>query len=190
MADGSLQIGPNTRATWSGDTAFDAFAGAEATQRVWLWDIGPFKPVPPEKPELPKAKAGTPEYDWQAMEYRAAIADYEQAMVVYRAARLDYETWHTRYGGPIEHPMWSCNAQDALKWDALAVEEKRQPGRRWFISSRTRGYKNLPNHGLPEGMKPGRGQAENLRREAESRSDLQRVLREDPVFGAEQEFRQ
>lgn len=184
MPDNILQIGPNVRATWAGDTAFDAFAGAEAMQRVWLWDIGPFKPVPPAKPELPAAKPGTAEYDLQAMKHRIELADYERDLAEYRRLRAEYEDWQIRYGGPFEVPMWSCNAQDALTWDKLAIKEGRQPDRRWYISSRTRGYKDLPNSGLPAGMKPGHGQAENLRREAESRADLERVMREDPVFGA------
>jgi hypothetical protein len=80
--------------------------------------------------------------------------------------------------------MWSVNAKDALDNDVAAIKEGRQSERRWFLSSRTRGYERLKNGGLPGNRKPGHGHEENLRREMEANADLLQLRRSDPVFGA------
>lgn len=154
------------------------------SMQVWLWDCGPPKPVAPIRPKPPKGLEGEPDYDLGMIEFREAITEYEAALKAYRAARSEYQDFAERFGGPYEKLFWSCDANDALTNDALAVKEGRQAARRWFISSRTRGYENLKNSGLPTGMKPGHGHAENLRREMEANADLLELRRADPVFGA------
>jgi len=69
------------------------------------------------------------------------------------------------------------------------VQEKRQTRRRYYLASRTRGYGELPNGGLPPGLTPGHKHAENIRREQDGDADMLYARRKDPVFG-EQELRQ
>jgi len=140
---------------------------------VFLWDLGPSKPAAPKRPKAPVGKEGDPEYDLAMIEFTEAKADYESELKAYKQAKLDYADFEKRYGGPYEIMQWSCDAQDTLT---------RDPDR-YCISSRTRGYEKLKNGGLPAGMKPGHGQAENLRRLAEGNADLAEARRRDPQFG-------
>jgi hypothetical protein len=64
------------------------------------------------------------------------------------------------------------------------VKEGRQPAKRYFISSRTRGFESLPNQGLPGAMKPGKAHFDNLNRERAGEADLDEARRSDPVFGS------
>jgi hypothetical protein len=150
-----------------------------ASMMVWLWDLGPSKPVAPARPKPPKGQEGDPEYDLAMIEFREAMADYEVALKAHKQAKLDYADFETRYGGPYEFQQWSCDAADTLARDT----------KRYCISSRTRGYEKLPNKGLPKGMTPGHGQAENMRRAQEAAVDFEALKRSDPVFG-NQEARQ
>lgn len=170
----------------------EGWANAHALQRVILWDVGPEKPKPPVKPALPeKGKSGDPEYELAKVEFEQALDDYRAALKDYKRLRDEYTEWHTRNGGPIELDFWSCDATDALGRDAAAVKNKKNPQEkpRYYLSSRTRGYGHLPNRGLPEGLRPGHGQAELERRMREGDEDLATALRKDPVFG-QQELRQ
>jgi len=160
-----------------------------AKMKVWLWDCGPEKPVAPRRPERPHGKPGDPEYDLAVIELREKLEEYDQALRAYSQAKKDFAEWEKKNGGPIETVFWSVDARDALANDKRAVDEKRQTRPRYCISSRTRGYEKLPNAGLPEGMRPGHGQAENLRRQMEGDAEFANALRRDPVFG-EQEMRQ
>ena len=67
--------------------------------------------------------------------------------------------------------------------DGRAVAEGRQSKRRYFISSKTRGYGHLENAGLPPGVTPGHGQETNLQRQADDDQALAAAIRSDPVFG-------
>ena len=146
-------------------------------QRVWLWDIGPQKPEQPAKPKAPKGREGDPEYELSLVDFRHELSDYETAMERFRVLRAEHEEWQRRCGGPIQLVMWSCDAQDALARDP----------KRYFISSRTRGYAGLPNMGLPEAApKPGHGYAEQLRREQEGEEEFAAIRKADPVFGERQ----
>ncbi len=157
-------------------------------QMVWLWDCGPPKPELPLPPKRPKGEDGDPDFDLAMIGFREALADYETALRKYRADKADYDKWQRDNGGPIQMQTWSNLANDALIYDAKAVAEGRQSKRRWYVSSRTRGYGHLKNHGLPKDMQPGHGHAAALRREAEGIADLELAKRRDPVFG-EQETR-
>jgi hypothetical protein len=171
------------------DSPTNAMAADADLQKVWMWDCGPEKPHAPERPKLPKGEDGDPDHDLAMIDFREQMTDYETALKTYRAAKAEYSEFEKRQGGPIEHLMWSCDASDALKNDEKAIEDGRQEKRRWYISSRTRGYSGLRNQGLPNGMRPGHGHEENLRRQAEGETDLALAKRRDPVFG-EQEIRQ
>ena len=148
------------------------------TQMVVLWDLGPEKPVAPKRPAAPKGKEGEPEYDLAKVEFQEQLDDYQAALKAYSKAKADYADWLKRVGGPIELTMWSCDAADSLARDA----------KRYCISASTRGHSHLPNHGLPEGRKPGNGHVEQQRRIAAGEADMEQLRRRDPVFG-QQELR-
>lgn len=159
------------------DLAFTRVTSNNATDNallmVWLWDLGPAKPVIPDRPKAPTEKEGTPAHDLAMVDFREAIADYELALAAYKKAKVEYADFIKRYGGAYEIQQWSCDASDALT---------RAPTR-YCISSRTRGHERDKNHGLPPGVKPGHGQAELERREREGTAELEAIRRADPVFG-------
>jgi hypothetical protein len=159
------------------------WANAAALQTVILWDIGPEKPAYPERPVTPKGKEGDPAFDLAVVEFRDDLEQFQAALKTYRAAKKDFDDWKVRNGGPVEVTFWSCDAHDALGNDARAVAEGRQTRTRYHLSSRTRGYGKLPNHGLPEGMRPGHGQSDLERRMREGDADMAAALKADPVFG-------
>ena len=162
---------------------------ANELARVWLWDLGPEKPVEPKKPIAPKGRDGDPQYELEKADFQVSLEEYKEALVAFKKAKTEYATWQKRIGGPIEVMFDSPSAREAQENDRRAVDEGRQTRLRWqYISSRTRGYAKLPNRGLPEGMKAGHGQAEQERRIADGESDLVAARRTDPVFG-QQELR-
>jgi hypothetical protein len=159
------------------------WANAAELQRVWLWDIGPEKPRPPQRPPLPKGKEGDPAFDLEKIEFKDALEVYEASLKHHAVLKAQYSDWERKCGGPIEIPFWSVDAEHALAADERAVREGRQSRRRWYISSRTRGKSKLPNRGLPEGMKPGHGQAAIERQIREDGIDMAAARRSDPIFG-------
>lgn len=146
------------------------------TMMVWLWDLGPDKPVIPVKPAAPVTKEGTPAHDLAMIDFREAIADYEAGLKAYKAAKAELVDFEKRFGGPHEIQQYSCDAQDTLA---------RAP-KRYCISSRTRGHEKLKNRGLPIGRTPGHGQAEQERREREGEAEFEAIRRADPVFGTQE----
>jgi hypothetical protein len=149
-------------------------------QMVVLWDIGPQKPVQPKRPEPPKGNVGEPAYELAVVEFRDVLDVYDKAIRAHRKAKADYEAWHAQWGGPYEfHNYWSSDATDALARDP----------KRYFVSASTRGYVGIANRGLPEGMSPGRGHHENMRRIAQGESDIATIRQTDPIFG-KQELRE
>src|SRR5262249_46602132 len=140
---------------------------AHAAMKVWLWDLGPEKPVAPKRPNVPKGKEGDPEYDLAVLEFKEQLEAYEDALKRYRNAKVEFADFQRIMGGPVEVLMWSCDAADALRNDARQIYHEQdnptgtQKRPRWVISARTRGYDKLPNRGLPEGMKPGHGHQAN-----------------------------
>lgn len=142
---------------------------------VYLWDKGPKKPSPPQRPDLPKGKIGDPEFDLAMIEFKEFLEDYERALKAYSKAKDDYAKWHKDNGGPFEIKMYSVNATEALQ---------RDPDR-YCVSAKTRGHGSRTNQGLPDGMKPGRAHFENLARIAAGESDMEQARRSDPVFGDE-----
>jgi len=176
------------RATLEGDAITTDNRELEAeseAQQVYLWDIGPEKPIQPRRPETPKGKEGEPAFELAMIDFRDELEAYTTALKDHAQRAREYERFQRDHGGPIELQRWSVDAQDALMNDGAAVTDKRQTRLRYYISSRTRGYAKLLNFGLPEGMKPGRGHAENLRREKEAQQEFQKVRKSDPVFGIE-----
>lgn len=153
------------------------------SMQVVLWDCGPEKPKPPVRPDAPRGKSGDPEFDLAAIELRDKLEQYESDLKAYGAAKREHQTWWQTNGGPVEFQRWSCDARDALMHDARAVQEGRQSKRRYFISSKTRGYGNLENHGLPPGVMPGHGHEANLDRQAADDQALAMARQQDPVFG-------
>lgn len=148
------------------------------TQMVVLWDLGPQKPVAPKRPTAPKGKDGDPEFDLAKVEFQEELEAYQVALKAHQKAKTEYAGWLENVGGPIEQTKWSVDAADALARDP----------KRYCISASTRGHSNLPNRGLPEGVKPGKGHLEEQRRIAAGESDLEQLKKRDPVFG-EQELR-
>lgn len=191
MSEVQLYDGVHMRTT--GNT--DLPPNSADIQQVILWDVGPSKPVAPARPDVPKGKEGDPEYDLAKIEFAEALEDYQDALKVWKKQKTEYAEWHKQNDGPVEIVMWSCDAFDALARDAAnapvtrnkAGEETRQL--RYFISARTRGHSGLPNRGLPQGKRPGKGQAELERRMREGDSELMAARAADPVFGR-QETRQ
>jgi hypothetical protein len=160
--------------------------------KVWLWDLGPAKPVAPKRPDPPSGKQGDPEYDLAVIEFKESLENYEAALKAYAQSKKDYAHWERSEGGPIERMFWSCDAADALRNDAKAVEEFRQPDLRYYMSARTRGWgerfvkhPKLQRNGLPHGMTPGRGQQANLERQLAGEKEFVGILKSDPVFGQE-----
>lgn len=151
-------------------------------QMVVLWDLGPPKPEAPKRPKFvapASTKEGDPEYDLAKIEFREIMEQYDADLRAYGRAKTEFADWNKRYGGPYEiFNMFSCDAEDALARDP----------KRYCISARTRGHERRPNQGLPEGLKPGRGHFENLKRIEAGESDLAAARRADPVFG-QQELR-
>ena len=153
---------------------------------VVLWDLGPKKPDMPKKPAAMKKpsdhkgdwKEGDPDFDLAAIEFNETLEAYKAARAQYQRELKDFGDWHKRYGGPFEIAMYSCDAHDALERDP----------KRYCISARTRGRGDLKNFGLPEGVKPGPAQDENMRRIKAGEEDLRVALARDPVFG-QQELR-
>lgn len=156
---------------------------------IFVWDCGPAIPEAPKRPVAPKGKEGDPEHDLAVVDFRQALVEYENDIKTYGARKTEYAQFQKQWGGPYEIKFWSVDARDALERDKNAVDEGRQPGKRYYISSRTRGYDGLPNGGLPGNLKPGAGHFENLRREREGDADVEAARRADPVFGT-QEMRQ
>ena len=140
---------------------------------VVLWDIGPGKPEAPKKPAVPKGKEGEAEYELAMVDFKEELEAYTEAIKAYGRAKIEYAKWQKDQGGAIELQMFSCDAQDALT---------RDPDR-YHISASTRGHEKLKNHGLPVGHKPGKGQAENLRRTQEGVAEYEAARRADPIFG-------
>jgi hypothetical protein len=184
------QIYPGVHMRTTGEV--DLPPNSAELQQVWLWDIGPSKPVTPKRPEIPKGREGDPEYDLAKIEFAEALEDYQAELKAWKKLKADYAEWHKTNGGPVEIVFWSCDAADALARDGANAPIDVKTGEkqlRYFISARTRGSSHLPNKGLPPGKKPGHGQAELERRMIEGDADLMAARRADPVFG-KQETRQ
>lgn len=142
---------------------------------VILWDIGPKKPVAPARPKAPKGSPGEAEYDLAMIEFKEELEGYEAALKAYGRAKTEFASWQEQQGGAIERTFYSCDAHDAMA---------RDPDR-YFISASTRGHEKAANHGLPKGVQPGKGHAENLRRMREGDDEFARMRAADPVFGQE-----
>lgn len=140
---------------------------------VFLWDIGPLKPSPPKRPDMPKGKPGEPEFDLGMVEFKETLEEYEAALKAYGKAKTEYAKWQKDQGGAIELRFFSCDAHDALERDP----------ERYFISASTRGHSGLKNHGLPGGYKPGRGHEANLERARQGEAEYAQARAADPVFG-------
>lgn len=178
-----LRVSEHTRL--SGTPDFHALAD-QGSMHVWMWDMGPPKPVLPARPKAPTEKEGTPAYDLAMIDFREAISEYESAMQTYKRARDEFKDFETRFGGPHEIMQFSCDALETLfgvpKQEGIPARPPRD-AKRYCISSRTRGYANLKNRGLPIGVKPSHGQAAQELREAAGEAEFAAIRRADPVFG-------
>lgn len=153
----------------SGDLMID-----QHTDMVVLWVMPPDRPQPPKRPVPPKGQVGEPEYDLEMIEFRDAMEGYEADLRKYKAAKEAYAEFEDKYGGPYEIVQKSVDAADSLARDP----------KRFRISSKTRGYERLKNKGLPQGVEPGHGQAEQEERARQANVDLETLRRSDPVFGS------
>lgn len=140
----------------------------QGSMLVKMWDIGPTKPLAPEKPPLPEGKEGTPAHDLALIEFEGAIAKYKADLQAYGQQLRDFEQWHRNFEGPYEITDHSVNVREAMQNDP----------ERYFVSD-----DRLPNHGLPKGRKPGKWHERQKEvRAAESRARARELAR-DPVFG-------
>lgn len=183
----TLQLADNARLRTDAPAAA-ALMNARSASQVWAWDVGPEKPKLPTRPEPPQGKDGSPAYDLAKIEFAVVLEEYQAALKRYSADMLAYGKWDHE-GGPVLLDWWDCDAKMNFANDRRAVAEGRQTKCRYYLSSRTRGHGDLPNQGLPAGVKPGRKHADNLQRERDGDTDMLHAQRRDPVFG-EQELRQ
>lgn len=133
-----------------------------------VWDTGPQKPTPPQKPIAPHGKSGDPEYELAKIDFQETLEEYQTSIKEYGRLKQEYADWQKRYGGPYELVMWSMDVRDALRNDP----------KRYFES-----HPSLPNHGLPETMAPGPAHAENIARARAGLDELDRQRERDPQFG-------
>lgn len=153
--------------------ASDSFKQLEAdqqTMKVRLWDLGPRESEIPARPELPKGKEGSPEYDLAMIDFRGELANYETALKAYGQAKKDFAAWQATYGGPYEVEMYSVDAREALELDK----------ERYLVSD-----DRLGNHGLPKGRKPGEWHFKEKQRQEELRRLSAQARSRDPVFGSQ-----
>lgn len=158
--------------------------GMRDSHMVWLWDIGPEKPKPPVKPQVPHGKDGDPEFELAKLESQEALEKFADDLKRYRDMKKEHEDWQKKEG-PLVRQFWSTDARDALAHDARAVKEGRQERPRYYIASLTRGYEKARNMGLPHGIKPGKGYERDLQRQIADNDELAKALRADPQFGME-----
>jgi hypothetical protein len=152
-------------------------------QTVWMWDCGPEEPIIPEEPEPPALLPSDPKHALAMMRHRRAVKKYEDDLAIYDRNEREFQNWHRNIRGPVEMAMWSTEARDALEHDGRAVTENRQKKRRYYVSSRTRGWEKTKNYGLPIGIEPGAGHQENLERQLAGEKEFIDALRKDPQFG-------
>jgi hypothetical protein len=182
-----LQITPGIKFRGGDDENTLGIIGMAEIQRVWLWDLGPEKPIEPKKLVAPKGRDGDPQYELEKAEFQVVLEDYKEALIAFKKDKIEYAAWLKNVGGPIEVMFDSPSAREAQEADLRAVGEERQTRLRWaHVSSRTRGYAKLANRGLPDGVKPGHGQSEQERRIREGESDLVAARKTDPVFGQQE----
>jgi hypothetical protein len=153
--------------------------------KVFVWDCGPEEPILPDEPEPPALPFGDARYQLEALRHKRAVRHYEDELLRFEAREKEFQHWQTNVRGPVELMMWSTDARDALEHDARAVEQGRQKKRRYYISSRTRGYEKTRNLGLPNNIEPGPGHQENLERQLAGEKEFVEVLKRDPQFGQE-----
>ena len=183
------------------------------SNKIVIWDLGPKKPgAPPPRPPVPKGEPNTPEYDLAQLDIQEVLEKYEADLLAYRALKKEYEEWHRRWGGPYEiYNVWHCDGYEMLahgrcgKCLSCVQAPKNAAGGyvirdqnglpaplppcespRYVVSASSPGLKHLKNRGLPEGIKPGRGQDEQIKRIAEGREMFLRQKQQDPVFGSEE----
>lgn len=129
---------------------------------VKIWDLGPAEVEVPEKPELPKGKEGSAEFDLAMIDFRSALADYETALKAYGQARKDFAAWHDTYGGPYQVEMYSVNAREAIQIEPT----------RYMVE-------------LPKGRKAGKFHLSEQQRLKDERASFANMIKRDPVFGSQ-----
>ena len=150
--------------------------------KKFLWDLGPEEPPLPEEPVM-EVMPNDPRYQLELLRHKRAVKRFEDALAIYDRNEQEFQHWHRNIRGPVELIMWSCDADDAMRNDARAVEEGRQKRQRYYISSKNKGYEKLPNLGLPNGVKPGIGYQESLDRQIAVEKEFVDAIKNDPQFG-------
>ena len=151
--------------------------------KKFIWDLGPEDPVPPDEPIPPALPITDPKYHLENLRHKRAVKRFEDDLFIYERNETEFQNWHRNIRGPIEHIWWSCDADDAMRHDERAVTEGRQKRRRYYYSSKNKGYGNLPNLGLPNGVKPGVGYQESLDRQIAVEKEFVDAIKNDPQFG-------
>lgn len=147
------------RATADGSVSDDSSADINS-MLVRIWDLGPEVPVVPTKPELPKGKEGSPEYELAMIDFEGELATYKTALTTYGRMKKEHAEWHGTYHGPYEFETHSVNAREAIQ---------NEPTR--YVAE------------LPKGRKAGKWHVDEKQRLADARRTFAQIAARDPVFG-------
>lgn len=133
----------------------------KANNKVDLWDMGPARPEPPEKPAEPdKTKLKGAYLAAAEVEYEDALDRYKDALRGWNAAKKAHRDWHDEKGGPRKVELWAVDATHALMTDP----------ERFKLD-------------LPKGQRPGREQIEAEERALAEQDAIARMKEVDPQFG-------
>jgi hypothetical protein len=125
-----------------------------------IWDLGPRRPVAPEKPQEPSDKLKGVDLDLAKIHYQDALLDYAIALRAYGAEEKAYTAWRQANGGPIE-----IERNPVVAKEAIARDPKRY------------------TQTLPKGTKPGFGHANAQQQQAERAKAMAADAAKDPHFG-------
>jgi hypothetical protein len=150
--------------------------------KKFIWDLGPEEPMPPEEPTI-EVVPGDPRYQLELLRHKRAVKRFEDELAIYDRNEREFQKWQLNIRGPVELIMWSCDADDAMRNDARAVDEGRQKRRRYYFSSKNKGFGHLRNLGLPNGVEPGAGYQESLDRQIAVEKEFVETIKNDPQFG-------
>lgn len=149
------------RATADGAVSDDSGADINSLL-VKIWDLGPHAPEAPIKPDLPRGKEGSPEYELAMVDFEGALANYKTGLVAYSRLTKEHAEWHKNYGGPYQFSTHSVNAREAMQNEPARYVVK-----------------------LPSGRKAGKFHAEEMQRQKDARHTFENIAARDPVFGSQ-----
>lgn len=147
------------RATADGAVSDDSSSDINS-MLVRIWDLGPHLAEMPVKPDLPKGKEGSPEYELALIDFEGELATYKVKLATFGRMKKEHAEWHSTYHGPYEFETHSVNAREAIQ---------NEPDR--YVAE------------LPKGRKAGKWHTEEKQRQADARRTFAQTVARDPVFG-------